>query len=358
MSESATILSAAPWPPAWGRWVRACTLAEVLGMVAASSAAVASQALVGSATGAGPAGVGLVLAVLGGMAEGLFVGLLQFRVLRTWLPHLSPRRYVGGTVVLAGGFWLMGMLPSTVMTLTGGAAATDDPIDPPLLAVLLVAGAGGAVGGVAFGVVQGWALRGHVPHPWRWIRPNAVGWALAVAIITVGAVAVPGSWPVGGIIAYGVGVGLLAGASVGTVTGQALPSLELDLPWWNRVVVDLLLSPGHVLLSRGVVLLRYRGPRTGRTITLPVQYAEELPDLVVYVAKPETKTWWRSFRRPQPVHLALRGQHLMAGACVLEPADAGHAAALAAYRRRQPGVDVSDDATLIQVSPAFVSQVP
>ncbi len=355
MSESATILSTAPWPPGWARWVRACTLAEVLGMAAASSAAVISQAVVGSATGAGPAVVGLVLAVLGGLAEGLFVGLLQFRVLRGWLPLLSRRRYVGGTVILAGGFWLLGMLPSTLMTFTGPASPGAEPIDPPLLAVLVVAGAGGAFGGVAFGVVQGWALRGHVPHPWRWIRPNAVGWAIAVAVITIGAVAVPGSWPVGVIIVYGVGVGLLAGASVGLVTAQALPSLELDLPWWNRVVVDLLLSPAHVLLSRGVVLLRYRGPRTGRTITLPVQYAEAGDDLIVYVARAETKTWWRSFSWPQPARMALRGQRLIARARVLDPANTAHAAALAAYREHQPRVHVPDDAVLVEVSPAVRS---
>jgi hypothetical protein len=352
MADQAAIATMpAPWPPAWGRWVVACTAAELVGMAAAASMAVLTSRLVGEPTSVGAAAVVMAGALLGGAVEGLAVGELQLRVLRTWLPGLSRARYVGSTVALAIAFWLLGMLPSTLTGLVGAEAADDVATgDPPIVLVALVAAVGGAAGGLAFGAVQGWALRGQVRHPWRWIRPNVVGWALAVAVITVGASSVPGGVSAGATIVTGLGVGLLAGTCVGVVTGQALPALDLGLPWWNRVVVDLLLSPLHVLMSRGMVVLRFRGRRSGASVTLPVQYAELDPStFVVYVANAEDKTWWRSFATEHPVDVALRGSRQSGSGHVVALSSPEHEAASTAYAARQPRVTLPPDATLVVV---------
>ena len=351
MSTSVVTTSPAPWPPAWGRWVAACTLAEVLGMAAASAAAVGGSTLVGDATGAAAALTVLGLALLGGAVEGLAVGALQFRVLRPWLPSLSRARYVGGTVAVAIAFWALGMTPSTVMTLTGTVPDPGDTGDPPALMILAIAAAGGALGGAVFGLVQGAALRGHVAHPWHWVRPNVVGWALAVAVITLGASQVPTGLAGAGVVAYGLLVGLVAGACIGVVTGQALPSLELGLPWWNRTVVDLLLSPLHPVLSRSVVVLRLRGRRTGRSVTLPVQYAEAEPGtLVVYVADAAGKTWWRSFASGRhPVSVRLRGHSFEGSGSVVPVEDPAYADLASAYTAAQPRVTLPADATLVRI---------
>ncbi len=318
-------------------------------MAAAASMAVLTMRIVGEPTTIGAAAVVIAGAVLGGAVEGFAIGELQLRVFRTWLPELSRRRYVGGTVALAIAFWFLGMLPSTLLSLS--AADSDvvvQDVDPPMLLVALVAAAGGAVGGIAFGAVQGWALRGHVLHPWRWIRPNAVGWAIAVAVITVGASSAPADAPAGLSIAIGLGVGLLAGASVGIVTGQALPALELGLPWWNRAVVDLLLSPLHAVMSRGAVVLRFHGRRSGRVVTLPVQYAElDTSTLVVYVANADLKTWWRSFTSEHPVDVVLRGRRRSGTGHVVERPSEEYSAAAAAYTTAQPRVTLPSTASLV-----------
>jgi len=343
----------APWPPRWSRWVLACTAAELIGMAAGSAAAIGGMALVGDSVGVLPALVVLGLALVGGAAEGLAVGALQFRVLRPWLPGLSRARYVGGTVLLAVVFWALGMTPSTIMTITGAAAdSSATATDPSPWLIALISGAGGAIGGVAFGLVQGAALRGHVPHPWRWIRPNAVGWALAVAVITVGASSVPsgitGIW----VVAYGIGIGVVAGACIGVVTGQALPSLELGLPWWNRTVVDLLCSPLHPVMSRSLALLRFRGRLSGSSVTLPVQYAEAGASvIVVYVAEAVNKTWWRSFRdADHPVDVRLRGAVHAATGRVVGADDPGYAELAAAYAAQQQRVKLPADATLVRLT--------
>lgn len=338
-----------PWPAPWGRWFVACTVAEVLGIAAAAGAAGLGLAVVGEPTSAGDALAILALAVIGGSLEGLAIGALQVRVLRTWLPAVSTFRYVGGTVVMAALFWLLGMLPSTLMSLDGEATSTT-AIDPPLLAVALASALGGACAGVVFGAVQGWALRGYVDHPWRWIRPNAVGWGIAVAVITIGASLVPAGWSVGLLIVFGGMLGVVSGASVGLVTAQALPSLELNLAWWNRTVVDLLLSPWHRLESGSVVVLRFAGRRSGATITLPVQYARDADGLVVFVARAESKTWWRSFEgESRRVLLVCKGARLTGMATTLSAGDSAHAAALSTYSRRWARVSVPSDAVLVRI---------
>jgi hypothetical protein len=320
-------------------------------MAAAAGAAALGMAVVGEPADTGAAAVVLLMAVAGGIVEGLAVGLLQHRVLRTWLPDLSRAKYVGGTVALAAAFWLLGMLPSTLLALAPeeGGPPQDDP---SMVMIVAISALGGALGGVAFGVVQGWAMRGHVPHPWRWIRPNAIGWALAVAVITVGASSAPAGIAPLALVGYGALVGLLAGACVGAVTAQAIPSLALALPWWNRVVVDLLLSPLHGLLSGSVVLLRFVGRRSGATVTVPVQYALRDGTVTVYVAQADTKRWWRSFADgPRPVHLVLRGRRLAGHGALPAAGTPAHEAAAAAYRGRWPRVAVAGDAVLLEIEP-------
>jgi hypothetical protein len=346
---STDAMSRTPWPAPWGRWFRACTLAEFLGIAAAAGMAGLAMVLVGEPSNPTEAALILAMSVAGGVVEGLAVGLLQWRVFRSWLPSLSRARYVGGTVVLAACFWLLGMLPSTLLALAPAEAGTTAD-DPPVLAVAVVSAVGGAIGGVAFGLVQGWALRGHVAHPWRWIRPNAFGWGVAVAVITVGASSAPAGIPAVGLVCYGAGIGLVAGACVGAVTAQAVPSLTLDLPWWNRVVVDLLLSPFHRTMSGSVVVLRFVGRRSGRAITLPVEYARSGGLVTVCAAHAARKQWWRSFADgPRPVHIVVRGERLVGTGSLVTTATPEHDAAVAAYRARWPRMSLEEDAVLVEV---------
>jgi hypothetical protein len=64
----------------------------------------------------------------------------------------------------------------------------------------------------------------------------------------------------------------------------------------NPVVRRVLGSRVHRLLSGRLIVLCYRGRRSGRTFRIPVRYAEtEDGRLVVVATWPERKLWWRSF---------------------------------------------------------------
>jgi hypothetical protein len=64
----------------------------------------------------------------------------------------------------------------------------------------------------------------------------------------------------------------------------------------NPLVVALLRSPLHRMLSGSVDVIRYHGRRSGREFTTPTQYARYGDGVVILVGRPDTKTWWRNFR--------------------------------------------------------------
>ena len=68
------------------------------------------------------------------------------------------------------------------------------------------------------------------------------------------------------------------------------------VPMVNKMATALLDTPvlGRIV-GRGLVKLRYVGRRSGRTVQLPVGYRRSGNDVVIGVAAPEAKTWWRNF---------------------------------------------------------------
>jgi deazaflavin-dependent oxidoreductase (nitroreductase family) len=87
----------------------------------------------------------------------------------------------------------------------------------------------------------------------------------------------------------------------------------------NAIVLAILRSRAHRLLSGVAVELRYTGRRSGRQFVLPVQYARAGDRLVVVPQAPESATWWRNFAEPAPVQVRLRGRLYAADARVVRP---------------------------------------
>jgi hypothetical protein len=76
----------------------------------------------------------------------------------------------------------------------------------------------------------------------------------------------------------------------------------------NRIVAAVLRSPFHRMLSGSLLLLTVRGRRSGRTHTLPVQYAREGETLWIYPGHHERKVWWRNLLEPAAVSVLLAGE--------------------------------------------------
>jgi len=108
----------------------------------------------------------------------------------------------------------------------------------------------------------------------------------------------------------------------------------------DRALMHLLRSPLHRLFSRSVAVLTIRGAVSGRTITLPVQFARYGADFVVVPARPESKRWWRNLRSKSPVDMLVRGLWISGEALALTPSDPAYASARTAYALRWPKVQL------------------
>jgi hypothetical protein len=115
----------------------------------------------------------------------------------------------------------------------------------------------------------------------------------------------------------------------------------------NPVVRAVLGSPAHRLLSGRLLVLDYRGRRTGRGHRIPLRYAEtEAGELVAVAVHPERKQWWRSFAEPSAATVLLRGASVdVVGALT---SGNGRATALARYDVRNPrGARWTRDAAVV-----------
>ena len=76
----------------------------------------------------------------------------------------------------------------------------------------------------------------------------------------------------------------------------------------NPIMIWLLRSPLHRLVSRSTMLVTYQGRKSGRQITLPVNYVRYGEQVLVLSVR--KRAWWRNFRTPSPAVLRLHGRDL------------------------------------------------
>lgn len=90
---------------------------------------------------------------------------------------------------------------------------------------------------------------------------------------------------------------------------------------FNRFVVWLADSPLHALISSSVVVVSYRGMRSGRCFSVPVNYAitEEGGRRRIWITSQRNRVWWRNFVGGREAELVLDGESVPAS---LHAADA------------------------------------
>ena len=75
----------------------------------------------------------------------------------------------------------------------------------------------------------------------------------------------------------------------------------------NPVMVRILESRLHGLLSRGLMVIHIQGVRSGKRYKIPVGYQRYGDQLVVLVSKSRRKNWWRNYRSEHSVEVTVRG---------------------------------------------------
>lgn len=89
---------------------------------------------------------------------------------------------------------------------------------------------------------------------------------------------------------------------------------------YNPLVIGLLRSPLHTLMSDSTMLVTYRGRKSGKERTTPVNYVREGGALLVVSSRDHS--WWKNLRGGAPVVVRVRGDDLRGLAAVFEGEEA------------------------------------
>jgi hypothetical protein len=166
----------------------------------------------------------LVVMVLASSLEGLAIGFFQWRVLRQKFTAITARSWLTATIEVAAFGWFTGMLYPTFFAVCEPAQAESS--DMPVYLTVLLAAVFGIVVGAIFGGAQWIVLRHHAQNAAQWIIGNSLGWAAALVWIYLAASLPSAQTPLAVTAVFGAVAGVLAGLSVGAVTGIFLIRLK------------------------------------------------------------------------------------------------------------------------------------
>ena len=203
----------------WKKWTLACGAGEFIGIGMAAGIAILYNHLAGEPRSLPEKFSNLLIMMLAGALEGLILASFQWRILQEKIPKLPAWQWKLATTFIAVSGWCLGMIfPLFIME------APDRPVvfDPPLVLIAFISLGGGFVLGGLFGLVQWFVLRKYVSNSSSWILSNAVGWSIGLLWIDIAATWPDTTTPGYLILLSGVIGGILAGLSVGGVTGWVL----------------------------------------------------------------------------------------------------------------------------------------
>lgn len=212
----------------WASWVGANAAGELVGLGVSALVVWTTMSYLASTGQA--AGLtehivaAIVMVVAGALVEGFAVGTAQWLVLRRVFWLIGRGEWVFATAVGAGIAWMLGVVPSTLMSLgeQGGGMAVPE-MGGPL--TLLLAALMGAVLGPVLGLPQWLVLRNYVSRAGWWVPAQSAAWALGMPLVFFAAGSIPEGTPLPLVVLFVAVTLALAGAAVGAVHGVALVCL-------------------------------------------------------------------------------------------------------------------------------------
>jgi uncharacterized membrane protein len=142
-----------------------------------------------------------------------------------WFPTITRRVWWLATLAGALVAYVLGYLPSTLMSL-GEQAAESPAVEPPQWIVLLLAAGLGAVGGAVLSFAQWLAMRKKLERAGWWIPANMLAWLVGMPIVLWGIDAAQKGQPLFQSVLLLAGVLFLTGAVVGAIHGAFLIRLK------------------------------------------------------------------------------------------------------------------------------------
>ncbi len=204
----------------WRFWTLCCAGGEFLGLALAALVFVLADRHLSPLDDMGVKIAMMSAMVFAGVLEGGALGIFQWTALRGRFPLLPARRWITITAMVAGLGWLAGSFGPVWHASASPASGTG--AEPSLPLTMLLAAIFGIFAGGLFGAFQWFVLRRHARSAGRWILANALGWGVALPWIFLAAALPSPKAPFAAIALLAGGSGVLAGLSVGAITGWFL----------------------------------------------------------------------------------------------------------------------------------------
>ena len=209
----------------WSRWTLANALSEMIGLGLTFAVTGLFFSSIGEQNTAASILLSFMVAVLSGAVEAMFVGLAQWWAMHPWFPSIEKFAWWRGTLIGALIAYVLGYLPSTLMSMGEATASNTPAAEPAQWVVLLLAAGMGAIGGAVLSFAQWLAMRGKVQGAGIWIPANMLAWLCGMPIIFWGidlAFKMSALWQSVLVMA---GTLFVAGAVVGSIHGRFLVKL-------------------------------------------------------------------------------------------------------------------------------------
>ena len=87
----------------------------------------------------------------------------------------------------------------------------------------------------------------------------------------------------------------------------------------NPLVKPLLNAPLHRILSSTLMLIRFKGRKSGKEFVTPVGYKAFEDCLIILLSETHNRQWWRNFREPWPMDIKFKGRWRSGDAVWVEP---------------------------------------
>ncbi|MGE5462914.1 MAG: hypothetical protein ACM3PS_06150 [Syntrophothermus sp.] len=210
----------------WTRWTLANAVSETVGLGLTFAITGLFFSRMGEANTIAGILLSFVVAVASGAVEATFVGLAQWWAMKPCFPSLGRFEWWRGTFIGALIAYVLGYLPSTIMSMNETTGSSAPAAEPAQWIVLLLAAGMGAVGGAVLSFAQWLALRKKVERAGLWIPANMLAWTFGMPVIFWGidmAFKLPELWQ---SVLLMAGTLFVTGAVVGGIHGLFLIRLK------------------------------------------------------------------------------------------------------------------------------------
>jgi hypothetical protein len=204
----------------WLRGVGANGLGEMFGLGLTFAVGVGVISRLGNQESVKVILLSFLVAVVSGTIEATLVGLMQWWAMNPWFPTIKRAKWWLATLVGALVAYVLGYLPSTLMSLGEQASPPQtNAVEPKQWQVLLLAALLGVVGGAVLSFAQWLELRRKNNSASIWIPANMLAWFVGMPLIFWGIDKAQNLSGLGWVVLFIAGVLLVTGMLVGAIHG-------------------------------------------------------------------------------------------------------------------------------------------